>query len=102
MSIDVLGGVLAAINSSDLEGGRGRNTSPARSAWTTRISYVTDPARLAVAYADGTPRRSAWPIRMPIADQKTGAIEPLFARPHLPAATRRSRAAPAWRAPPAT
>ena len=56
--IDVLGGVLAAINGSSVEDAIGRYvTGPL--GMTDAHFYVTDPARLATPYADGTP-----PVRM--------------------------------------
>ncbi len=57
-SIDVLGGVLAAINGSNVEDALGRHvTGPLD--MTDAHFYVTDPARLAVPYGDGAP-----PVRM--------------------------------------
>ena len=56
--IDVLGGVLAAINGSDVEDGIGRYVTGPLGMVDSHF-YVTDPARLATAYADGTP-----PVRM--------------------------------------
>lgn len=61
MSIDVLGGVLAAINGDgdDLEAAVLRYVTGPLGMADTRF-HATDPARLAVAYADGTPE----PFRM--------------------------------------
>ncbi|KRA42676.1 serine hydrolase domain-containing protein [Devosia sp. Root635] len=57
-SIDVLGGVLAAINGSNVEDALGRHvTGPLGMA--DAHFHVTDPARLTAAYADGVP-----PVRM--------------------------------------
>jgi CubicO group peptidase (beta-lactamase class C family) len=57
-SIDVLGGVLADVNGSDVEDALLRHvTGPL--GMTDAHFYVTDPARLATPYADGTP-----PVRM--------------------------------------
>ena len=57
-SIDVLGGILAAINGSDVEDALGRYVTGPLGMADTHF-YVTDAARLAAAYADGTP-----PVRM--------------------------------------
>lgn len=58
MSIDVLGGVLAAINGSNVEDATSRYvTGPL--GMTDAHFYVTDPARLTVPYGDGSP-----PVRM--------------------------------------
>ncbi|MEO8684396.1 MAG: serine hydrolase domain-containing protein [Devosia sp.] len=65
--IDVLGGVLAAINGSNVEDALARYvTGPL--AMTDAHFYVTDPARLATPYADGTP-----PVRMGEPHTITGA-----------------------------
>jgi CubicO group peptidase (beta-lactamase class C family) len=53
-SIDVLGGVLAAINGSNLEDAVGRYVTGPLGMTDTHF-YVTDAARLATPYADGTP-----------------------------------------------
>lgn len=58
MSIDVLGGVVAAVNGSDVAGALARYvTGPL--GMTETLFGVADPARLAVPYADGRP-----PVRM--------------------------------------
>lgn len=57
-SIDVLGGVLAAINGSSLEDAVGRYVTGPLGMTDTHF-YVTDAARLAAPYADGRP-----PVRM--------------------------------------
>lgn len=57
-SIDVLGGVLAAINGSSLEDAVRRYVTGPLGMDDSHF-YVTDPARLGPAYADGTP-----PVRM--------------------------------------
>ncbi|GLQ09825.1 serine hydrolase [Devosia yakushimensis] len=57
-SIDVLGGVLAAINGSNVEDALGRYVTGPLGMVDTHF-HVTDPARLSTAYADGTP-----PVRM--------------------------------------
>lgn len=57
-SIDVLGGVLAAINGSDVEDAVARYVSGPLGMTDTHF-HVADPARLATPYADGTP-----PVRM--------------------------------------
>jgi CubicO group peptidase (beta-lactamase class C family) len=56
--IDVLGGVLAAINGSNVEDAVARYVTGPLGMVDTHF-YVTDPARLATPYADGSP-----PIRM--------------------------------------
>ncbi len=56
--IDVLGGVLAAINGSDVEDAIARYVTGPLGMADTHF-YVTDPRRLATPYADGTP-----PVRM--------------------------------------
>ena len=56
--IDVLGGVLAAINGSNVEDAIGRYVTGPLGMSDTHF-YVTDPARLTTPYADGTP-----PVRM--------------------------------------
>lgn len=57
-SIDVLGGVLAAINGSNVEDAIGRYVTGLLDMKDAHF-YVTDPARLVTPYADGTP-----PVRM--------------------------------------
>lgn len=57
-SIDVLGGVLAAINGSDVEDAVAAYVTGPLGMGDTHF-YVTDPARLTAAYADGNP-----PVRM--------------------------------------
>lgn len=57
-SIDVLGGVLAAINGSDVEDALGRYVTGPLGMSDTRF-HVAEPARLATPYGDGTP-----PVRM--------------------------------------
>jgi CubicO group peptidase (beta-lactamase class C family) len=60
-SIDVLGGVIAAINGSDLEEAVAKYVGGPLGMEDTHF-FVTDPARLAVPYADGTPpKRMAEP-----------------------------------------
>ena len=56
--IDVLGGVLAAINGSNVEDALARHVTGPLGMTDTHF-YVTDPARLTVPYADGRP-----PVRM--------------------------------------
>jgi len=57
-SIDVLGGVLAAINGSDVEDALGRYVTGPLGMSDTHF-HVAEPARLATPYGDGTP-----PVRM--------------------------------------
>jgi len=57
-SIDVLGGVLAAINGSDVEDALAEYVTGPLGMNDTHF-YATDPSRLTAAYADGTP-----PVRM--------------------------------------
>ncbi len=67
MSIDVLGGVIAAINGTDLAGVVARYvTGPLRMPDT--LFAVSDPARLAVPYKDGRP-----PIRMADYEEVVGS-----------------------------
>lgn len=61
MSIDVLGGVIAAVNGSDLAGAVARHVTGPLGMTETRFG-VADEARLAVPYADGRPpKRMAEP-----------------------------------------
>ena len=72
MGIDVLGGVIAAINGSDLEGAVARYvTGPL--GMTDSHFYVTDASRLAHPYADGRPpRRMGEPE--PVVDDQGGTV----------------------------
>jgi CubicO group peptidase (beta-lactamase class C family) len=72
MSIDVLGGVLAALNGSSLEAALGKYVCEPLDMTDTQF-HVTDPKRLAVPYADGRPPK---PMREPehVVDDSGGIV----------------------------
>ena len=92
-SIDVLGGAIAAVNGSSLESAVQKYVCSPLGMEDTHF-FVTDPARLAVPYADGSPpKRMGEPEG--VVDESGGS--PCFRRSAYSTPTRRSRVAPGWR-----